>query len=163
MASYQLRCELVAGAPLAEVFPLFENPYNLAKITPPWLNFRVLTEGLEMKQGLRIDYRIGLLGVPMRWRSAITEYDPPRGFVDEALVSPYKRWHHRHTFAEIDGGTRVGDVVNYELPFGPLGAVAHAVMVRRQLMAIFRYRQRKIGELLGGRVLSAPEPVISAK
>jgi ligand-binding SRPBCC domain-containing protein len=155
-----LRCELVTETPLAETFRVFENPYNLAKITPPWLNFRIVTENLKMRRGALIDYRIGWLGLPMKWRTLITEYDPPLSFVDEQLKGPYVLWRHRHTFLETAEGTVVGDEVRYILPMGPLGRVAHAVMVRRQLEGIFRYRQKALGAMLG-RIVRVSDPEFS--
>jgi ligand-binding SRPBCC domain-containing protein len=159
---YKLECELIAPVPIEKAFSVFENPYNLAQITPPWLNFRILTEGLEMKRGAEIDYEFRWIGVPLRWRTVITEYEPPVGFVDKALKSPYSLWHHRHTFRETPQGTLVGDRVDYSLPFGHLGRMAHAAIVNKQLRAIFDYRQKAIIEMLGGRVTELRAPTITA-
>lgn len=135
---------------LEETFQFFENPRNLGRITPPWLKFRVQDQGpLEMRKGLRIEYRVAPLLVPQKWVSEITEYDPPFRFVDEQRVGPYRRWHHQHDFRAIDGGTEIRDTVSYALPFGPLGRLAHAALVRRQLEAIFRYREKVITDILG--------------
>jgi ligand-binding SRPBCC domain-containing protein len=131
--------------PLGRVFPFFERPENLAVITPPDLAFRIRTPGpLEMKEGALIDYSIRVAGVPMRWRSRISEYDPPRGFVDSQVVGPYRFWIHAHRFREENGGTTVSDEIRYALPFGPFGRAAHAVFVRRQLEGIFDYRREAL-------------------
>jgi ligand-binding SRPBCC domain-containing protein len=147
---YVLECELTTPAPLEAVFDVFKNPYNLAKITPPWLGFRILTEGLEMRTGAEIDYEFRWMGAPLRWKTEITAYDPPRSFVDEARSSPYSLWRHHHTFRRSAEGTVVSDRVEYDLPFGPLGRLAHSLAVSRQLHTIFEYRQRAIVEMLGG-------------
>jgi len=136
--------------PLDEVFGFFSNPANLARITPPWLGFRMVTPLQEMREGLLIDYRIRPLGIPQRWRSAITLWDPPNRFVDEQVVGPYRSWHHLHEFLAVEDGTEIRDVVRYALPLGPLGRLAHALMVRRQLESIFAYRERVITESFGG-------------
>ena len=143
------RRQLVPG-PLDEVFGFFSNPANLARITPPWLAFQMVTPLQEMREGLLIDYRIRPLGIPQRWRSAITLWDPPNRFVDEQIVGPYRSWHHLHEFVAVEGGTEIRDMVRYALPLGPLGHLAHALMVRRQLESIFAYRERVIRELFGG-------------
>jgi ligand-binding SRPBCC domain-containing protein len=135
--------------PLGPTFAFFAEPANLARITPPWLGFRILTPPpLVMAAGLVIDYRVHVLGWPARWRSLISEYDPPYGFVDVQLVGPYRRWHHVHRFREEGGGTVVEDRVRYEPPLGPLGAALNARVIRRRLEAIFAYRERRIAALL---------------
>ena len=139
---------------LDETFEFFARPENLPRITPAWLDFRIVTPApITMARGLTLDYTIRLLGLRRPWRSAIVEYDPPHGFRDVQIVGPYRMWDHRHRFQSEQGGTLMEDVVVYEPPFGPLGAVANAVAIRRALAAIFDYRARRIGELLGAESL----------
>jgi ligand-binding SRPBCC domain-containing protein len=128
--------------PPEEVFPFFGDALNLEAITPPWLGFRVVTPGpIEMEPGARIEYRLRLHGIPIRWRTTIAVWDPPHRFVDVQLSGPYRMWHHTHDFEPAaDGGTLMRDTVRYALPFGPLGAAAHRLLVRRDLEAIFDYR-----------------------
>lgn len=144
-----------------DIFRIFEDPYNLAKITPPWLNFQVTSrEHVQMREGAEIDYVIRWLGLPMRWKTIIQAYDPPYLFIDEQAKGPYTLWRHHHTFRETSEGTLVGDHVDYLLPFGPLGQLAHALLVRWQLLAIFRYRQRALAHLLKGKTRQTLAPVI---
>jgi len=161
MQIYHLRCELITTCPLLETFEVFKNPRNLAKITPSWLNFQVITRDVEMHKGAEIGYNIKWLGMPMRWKTLIAEYDPPHSFVDEQAEGPYAIWRHHHTFGETPAGTKVADHVEYALPLGMLGRLAHAIMVKSQLEAIFRFRQREISKLLGARTLDAGAPVIT--
>jgi ligand-binding SRPBCC domain-containing protein len=150
MPHYQLRCEMIVPKPVGEVFEVFENPYNLAIITPPWLHFLVTSkQKVDMRLGAEIDYRFRWLGVPMYWRTRITAYAPPKKFIDEALKSPYVFWRHLHTFEEVPGGTLVRDQVDYQLPFGALGRMAHAIAVRRNLLAIFTFRQKALNRHWG--------------
>ena len=96
---------MTAPVPLPQAFAMFENPHNLAKITPPWLNFRVVTpEPVVMRKGAEIDYVIRWLGLPIRWKTLITAYDPPHGFVDEQARGPYTLWRHQHTLTETERG-----------------------------------------------------------
>jgi ligand-binding SRPBCC domain-containing protein len=140
-----------------EVFAFFADPANLAIVTPPWLGFTLLNAPRELGAGAVIDCRIRWLGLSLRWRSMIREYDPPYRFVDVQLRGPYARWEHRHLFLEggPDGtgdgpaGTWVEDRVTYRLPFGPLGRWAHALLVRRQLEAIFASRRARLLERFG--------------
>lgn len=134
--------EIWVPQPLSEVFPFFAEAQNLEKLTPSWLKFSILSPlPVEMKVGALIDYRIKLYGVPMRWRTLISAWEPPFRFVDEQLRGPYSVWWHEHTFVERDGGTVVSDRVRYRAPFGLL---AHPLMVRRQLQRIFDFRTEAI-------------------
>lgn len=159
--SYVLECEMKVSRGLRETFEVFENPHNLARITPPWLNFRVLDGRLEMRRGLEINYTIRWLGLPIRWRTLITAYDPPAMFIDLQARGPYRLWHHRHMFLETpDGGTLVRDEVTYVLPLGVLGRLAHALVVKRQLLGIFRYRQAALARMLGGGAAELRPPAV---
>jgi ligand-binding SRPBCC domain-containing protein len=160
MPIYNLNCELLVKRPIKEVFAFFENPANLGKITPPWLSFNIVTQNVAVRQGARFDYIIKWLGLPMKWRSLITQYNPPFSFVDEQLIGPYKTWHHEHTFSETDKGVIVGDHLQYSLPLGPLGAIAQAVMVKRQLESVFRYRQQELAKIFAGETEELVRPSI---
>lgn len=143
---YRLQRRQMVGGELPEVFGFFKSPYNLEAITPPWLGFRVLeTSDREVRQGTRIAYRLRLHGIPVRWRSRIAEYVENEMFADEQIAGPYRCWYHRHLFRPVPGGVVMEDVVEYRMPFGPLGRAAHAVFVGRQLAQIFDHRARAIG------------------
>jgi ligand-binding SRPBCC domain-containing protein len=145
-----LRAEAHIPRPPEEVFPFFAAAENLERITPPELRFRILTPlPVEMREGTLIDYRLRLDGIPFRWRTRITEWDPPRAFTDVQLKGPYHTWIHRHTFEAVEGGTLMVDEVRYRVPFWPLGALALPV-VRRKVARIFRYRQETLEDLLSG-------------
>jgi ligand-binding SRPBCC domain-containing protein len=132
--------------PAQRAFEFFGEARNLEAITPPWLGFRVVTPGtIEMQPGTLIDYRLRLHGVPVRWRTRIEEWDPPRRFVDAQVRGPYSLWEHAHEF-EPDGASAVviSDRVRYALPLGPLGRLARAAFVKRDLERIFDYRAEAV-------------------
>ena len=140
------REQRLAVAP-EHVFPFFADARNLEAITPPWLGFRVSTPGpIEMRAGTLIEYRLRLHGVPLRWRTRIAVWDPPHRFVDVQLSGPYRLWHHTHDFEPGPGGdgTVMRDTVRYALPFGAAGALAHRLLVKRDLAAIFDFRQEAV-------------------
>lgn len=107
-----------------------------------------------MKKGTRIKYRIRWLGVPMKWESLIAEHDKNESFADEMLRGPYKSWYHVHRFRSVTDGVKMIDRVEYELPFGAIGRLAHWIVVRRQLEAIFDYRERRIKEIFASGIPS---------
>jgi ligand-binding SRPBCC domain-containing protein len=149
MKTYSLRREIVVARPIDEVFAFFERPENLAKITPPSLGFHILTPSpINMGVGTLIDYTIKVLGLRRHWTTLIAEYDPPRRFVDVQLKGPYTFWHHTHLFEPVGDGTRITDVVRYVVPFGFLGQLANALVIRRQLSHIFAFRAEVLAKLL---------------
>ena len=151
MRVHILEREQRIAAPPAEVFPFFEDAYNLEAITPPFLGFRVVTpRPIEMRAGALIEYRLRLHGVTVRWRTRIEAFDPPHSFVDAQISGPYRLWHHTHVF-EPDGrgGTIMRDRVRYALPLGPIGRLARALLVRRDLDRIFDYRRTAVAYRLG--------------
>lgn len=146
--SFQLRRSQLVPAPLPDVFRFFEDPKNLERITPPFLRFRVLdATDEEVRLGTRIRYRLRWQIFPIRWESRISEYEKNVMFADEMLRGPYRSWYHRHWFEAVAGGVEITDVVDYTLPLGPLGTLAHSVVVRRQLREIFDYRRDAIDSL----------------
>lgn len=145
---YLLRRQIFIPAPRPEVFTFFEDPGNLAKITPRWMPIKDLTAGYPpMRLGMRIVHPIKWYGIRLAWESCIIEYDPPRRFVDEQTRGPYRSWRHEHDFEEAAGGTVMRDRVQYELPLGILGQMTHRLVVERQLRRIFDYRERRIKQL----------------
>ncbi len=146
MTVHVLQREQSLPATPADVFPFFGEANNLEAITPPWLGFAVTTPGpIEMRPGTLIEYRLRLHAVPIRWRTTIAAWDPPRRFVDVQIQGPYGLWHHTHDFEDDGrGGTIMRDTVRYALPLGVLGEVAHRLLVRRDLAAIFDFRRDAI-------------------
>ncbi len=147
MKEFAFEAELELPRPRAEVFEYFSDAHNLEAITPPWVKFEVLTPGpIAMARGTLIDYRIKVHGLPVRWRTEIAEWDPPRRFVDVQLSGPYRLWHHTHSFEETPGGTLCRDSVRY-WPRG--GRLVDRLFVRRDVARIFEYRTRRLKEILG--------------
>ncbi len=138
--------------PPRDVFPFFAEARNLEAITPPWLNFRILSQRpAEMGRGTVIEYRLRLRGVPLRWQSEITVWEPPERFVDVQRRGPYRFWEHEHLFLPRNGGTLAQDRVRYAVPGGPLLEwLVDRLLVRPDLERIFAYRRERLQQLLGG-------------
>lgn len=151
MKIYLLRRQQLIAKPLQEVFDFFKNPENLKHITPPSLNFHILTPmPIRMEKGTVVDYTIRVLGTYPRWTTMITEFDPPHRFVDVQLNGPYSYWHHTHLFQEMGQSTLVIDEVRYAMPFGLLGNLARKLFVARQLEDIFNFRADSLRVIFSG-------------
>ena len=145
MKIYTLERQQWVRQPLDQIYEFFERPENLSLITPPSLDFNLLTPSpVTMEQGRIIDYTIRFLGLPVRWRTQISTYQTAECFVDEQLKGPYSFWHHTHRFENYKGGTLLYDEVRYALPLyipTPLVSILHSLLIRPKLEQIFDFRR----------------------
>lgn len=151
MKTYILEREQKLPISRSEVFDFFGDAFNLERITPGFLNFRILSaRPIKMAAGTLIEYRLSLYGIPFKWRTRIESWTPDESFVDLQIKGPYALWRHTHTFEELGPKlTLMRDVVQYRIPFGLLGRFAHWLFVRRMLESIFDYRAEATAKLLG--------------
>ena len=151
MSFYSLKTEQYLPISLQEAWDFFSSPKNLSKITPKHMGFIITNQPSEtMFEGQIITYKVSpLLGVKINWMTEITTVKDNEYFIDEQRFGPYSLWHHRHHFYDIDGGIKMIDEVNYKLPFGFLGSVAHRLFVRKKLKSIFEYREKVLIEMFG--------------
>ena len=150
MAIHTLEQTQTVPGTLQDCWSFFSDPRNLTRITPPELGIEVLSDlPPRMHPGLMIQYRVRpLFGVPLTWLTEITQVDEPHSFVDEQRVGPYRIWHHEHRFADGGNGTVImHDKVTYVLPFGPLGEIAHPLVVQPQLRRIFDFRTEAVKKI----------------
>lgn len=147
--SHELEYEQWIAQSPAKVFAFFADPANLERLTPKFLHFQMLgVTTSELREGTRLDYRLSLRGLPVRWQSLIESWEPERRFVDVQTRGPYALWRHTHEFEAHDGGTLIRDRVRYALPLGVLGDLVAGRWVVRDLEAIFEFRRKRIRELL---------------
>lgn len=140
----QLHREMWVPLPLDTVFGFFSNPANLELVTPPWVGFQILSKlPVEMKPGALLDYAIRVHGIPLKWRSEITVWEPPFHFADLQLKGPYAVWHHQHRFEARHGGTLVTDDVEYAIPFSwmPGAQLVERFLVTPDVEKIFAHRR----------------------
>ena len=138
MDTHEFKDAIWLPRPIKDVFAFFADPANLDSITPPWLSFRMVTPApVEVQVGTMLDYRLRIRGFPVRWRSKITAWEPPRRFVDEQIRGPYRLWIHEHNFELRNGGTLLCDHVRYAVPFD---WALHKLVVRHDVERIFAYR-----------------------
>jgi ligand-binding SRPBCC domain-containing protein len=146
---YALERTQVVTAPLDDAFAFFAEPWNLERITPSWLRFRIFEAPGALRAGARLRYRLRLYGIPIRWRTEIVAWTPPYGFTDVQRRGPFRLWEHTHRLRPVPDGTEIYDHVRYRLFLGPLGALVRRLVVRRRLDAIFDYRAAAVMVLLG--------------
>lgn len=139
--------ELWLPQPVDKVFAFFADAYNLQALTPDWLNFQILTpRPIAMHAGALIDYRLRVRGIPLRWRTEITLWEPPHCFVDEQQRGPYRQWIHEHRFESSNGGTLCTDCVRYSVVGGHL---VNRLFVESDVRRIFEYRAQSLRRMFG--------------
>ncbi|MEM6334819.1 MAG: SRPBCC family protein [Planctomycetota bacterium] len=149
-----------------DLWPFFSNAANLEEITPDSVQFHVITpQPVDMHPGTLIDYRLKVRGLPLRWRTHISDWNPPTSFIDQQVRGPYDLWHHEHRFVADGSGTRCTDTVHYRVPGGPLAPLIHAMFVGPDVRKIFAHRAVVLADrFASGRVLaSSPDTSTQAK
>lgn len=142
---HQLQREQQLYCNLETAWKFFSSANNLSEITPKDMNFIVLTqlENDEIYEGMVIDYYVSpLLGIKMAWQTEITQVSFQKNFTDFQKKGPYKLWNHFHEFIPNEKGVLIRDTIDYELPMGFLGEIAHGLFVKKKLEHIFSYRHQ---------------------
>jgi len=145
---YELTDQFEVTSNLNSTWNFFSLAENLPRITPPWLKF-TLVNCPKIELNTQLDYTIRWMGLPIKWRTLIIDWSPPRQFIDLQIRGPYSLWHHQHTFTPSADGVICTDRVIYQLPVPLIRRVAHTLIVSRQLLEIFRFRRKVIAENLG--------------
>jgi ligand-binding SRPBCC domain-containing protein len=156
MQVYTLLRKQILNVEMEQAWEFFSSPRNLKRITPEYMQFRILhiSGGEKMYAGQIIRYKLFALPfLPVTWTTEITHVETPLYFVDEQRSGPYSMWHHQHKFSLVPGGVEMIDEVNYALPLGFVGRIAHWLFVRRQLNAIFDYRYKVLEEMMSKKTL----------
>ncbi len=173
-----VRFEQWVPFPVERVFAFFSNPQNLPRIMPASSATRLIEltrvpappppqdadgeSAAGVASTIVTSFRVlPFLPIRAQWIARITEFEWNHFFEDVQEKGPFKRWHHRHEFhAEIRGGitgTLARDMIDYEIGFGFLGAVANALFLRHQLERTFRERQQTLPKLLAAEERSIGE------
>jgi ligand-binding SRPBCC domain-containing protein len=145
MIIYRFTTSQFLPVDISKAWTFFSSPNNLPLITPPELDFKILTQldKEEISEGLLIDYTVTpLFGIPLRWQTRIDKIQKQNYFLDLQIKGPYKLWEHKHFFTEYRNGVLMKDEVNYQLPFGFFGRIMHALLVRKKIENIFAYRRQ---------------------
>ena len=150
MNIYYYKTRQFLAADINTAWDFFSSAKNLAAITPPELNFKILTDvgKKDIYEGMLIEYKIKpLFGIPLHWQTEIRQIKKPEMFTDKQLKGPYKIWEHTHIFIQKEKGVLMKDEVKYQLPFGIFGQVAHLLIVRKKIERIFNYRKKILNKI----------------
>ena len=148
---YRLEVTQFINCSMDEAWHFFSSPGNLSKITPKHMGFQI-TSGtpVKMHPGQIITYRVSPFpGITTNWVTEITHVSEGIFFVDEQRFGPYRMWHHEHHFESRGEGVLMTDRVSYKLPFGLIGKLAHALLVKGQLQEIFAFREEVLDKMFG--------------
>lgn len=151
MKLYQLHSQQALPITKEVAWNFLSDPANLKVITPEHMGFNILDgANKDMFPGQIIQYKVSPFpGYTTKWVTEITHVDKGNYFVDEQRFGPYALWHHKHFIKEIDEGVLMEDIIDYKIPFGILGQIAHPLIVKKQLLEIFKFREQKLKELFG--------------
>lgn len=153
MQFYSIKSRQPLPISLNEAWAFFSSPNNLQKITPSNMNFNVTSDkedGKTMYAGQIITYTLTpVFGIKVKWMTEITHVKDGHYFIDEQRFGPYKLWHHKHSFIATSYGVDMFDEVNYVIPFGFLGSIAHRLFIRKRVEEIFTHRTKVVEELFG--------------
>ncbi|RCW91282.1 SRPBCC family protein [Winogradskyella arenosi] len=151
MKIYTLHKKQKLPITMDQAWDFLSDPANLKIITPDYMGFHILSGAdRPMFPGQIIQYIVTpVLGIKTKWVTEITHIKDHQYFVDEQRFGPYALWHHKHFIREIDGGVEMEDLIDYKLPLGVLGQLAHPILVQPKLNEIFEYRTQKLEALFG--------------
>ncbi|MDQ7918189.1 SRPBCC family protein [Mesonia sp. MT50] len=151
MKIYRLHEKQRLPISMKAAWDFLSNPANLKEITPDYMGFDIISGGdKSMYAGQIIQYIVTpIAGIKTKWVTEITHVKEGDYFVDEQRFGPYALWHHKHFIHEIEGGVEMEDIIDYKLPLGILGQLAHPILVKPKLKEIFEYRKSKLTELFG--------------
>jgi len=146
MTIFTLRKEQLLPTSIDRCWEFFSNPANLNLITPPSLGLQITSDmNSEIYEGMIINYKVNaFLGFATDWVTEITHINKPYYFVDEQKIGPYKLWHHQHFFSENNKGIIAEDIVNYAVPYGPLGNIINSIYIQNILDNIFNFRNEAL-------------------
>ena len=133
---------------LDTAWDFFSDPVNLARITPPGMDFRITSTHSITYAGQIITYTLRpFFGISMGWITEITHVSKPDFFVDEQRFGPYRFWHHQHFFREVEGGIEVRDLVHYLLFHDRMAGLMNRLFIAPRLKKIFDYRAQGLQQI----------------
>ena len=98
--------------------------------------------------GDRVTWRARHFGLSWHLTSEITSYGAPHLFIDEQVAGPFDHWHHVHHFnAEGPHRTVMRDVVDFAAPYGLVGRLVDALVLKGYMTRLIRTRNRHLAAI----------------
>lgn len=108
------------------------------------------TRSGRMAEGDTVTWDARHFGIRFRMTSLVFDVDEPHAFSDRQIRGPFAEFRHRHTFEPVsipealDGyagrGTLMRDEILFRSPFGPVGRIVDALVMRRHLVRLIEQR-----------------------
>ncbi len=117
----------IVKADLDRVWSFFSSPANLGRITPRSMGFVIHTPDpvTDRRCHHRLHGPSACSASRRGGRRRIDEVEAPHPLPRHPAQGPLQSWVHEHRFTLLsEGGVRLDDHVEYELPLGPLGSLA---------------------------------------
>jgi ligand-binding SRPBCC domain-containing protein len=77
-------------------------------------------------------------------KSKITAMKKPFSFTDEMVIGDFKSMKHEHHFKQIENGTLMIDILNFESPYGALGKISNKIFLTSYLKKLLEERNKVI-------------------
>ena len=153
MSIFTLKREQLLPISIDTCWDFFSDPNNLKLITPPSLGLEIRSDtDTELYEGMIITYNVNPFpGITTTWVTEITHIKKHSYFIDEQRIGPYKFWHHQHFFREVENGILTEDIVNYAIPFGPIGNLLNSIYIEKNLENIFNYRKTVLNNMFNSK------------
>jgi len=130
------------------LFAFHMDAKNLARISPPWPPFVMVSPPKPTEAGDVQVFRVGPWPVARTWQARITRLEPGRVIEDTQESGPFLRWRHQHRVSADGDGSRLTDVVAFRLLPTVLGEYVEYLLVRPALWAMFTWRHWRTRQLL---------------
>ena len=165
---YSFHTEQWVPFSINQVFEFFSNPDNLPLLMPAWQKSRIdqkiiiappSAQDAQTTRAAGSGSRVTLSFLPfplapfrVRWLAEIAEFKWNERFCDRQIKGPFAYWSHCHyirpTAQSGVNGTIIADDLEYELPMGMTGEIAHRLVLRRQIERTFQFRQAQVVRVL---------------
>ncbi|MBS1697521.1 MAG: SRPBCC family protein [Actinobacteria bacterium] len=111
----------------------------------------------RMAEGDTVTWDARHFGIRFRMTSLVFDVDEPHTFSDRRIRGPFAEFRHRHTFEPASAsaspagprgrGTLMRDEIVFRSPFGPIGRIVDALVMRRHLIRLIQQRNDTLAAL----------------
>ena len=149
---YQLSDHFEVQSDGEQAWDFFSRAQNLPLITPPWLKFTIANiSQMQIQADSTLDYTLRWMGVPIKWRTKIIDWSPPRQFIDLQIRRLYTLASPASLHAKRAGRHDLRGYCDLSPADAADWAGSAALVVKKQLLEIFKFRRQVIGQHLGWR------------